>query len=199
MSMLTYPATWALNSDFDPVRTHHSAHPSLVPFQAFASSDGWLVVACPKEKFWKRLAVAVGRPEWASDRRFDSFTSRRENADTLIGMLDEIFSTRTTTEWLNELRAADVPCGPVNTVRQALDDPHTTERHMIVTTDHPQFGTIRQMASAVRVGDQPTPYRRAPQRNEDAPEILSDLLGYSADRILELTERGAFGRISIDP
>ncbi|HEY5439314.1 MAG TPA: CoA transferase [Acidimicrobiales bacterium] len=199
MSMLTYPAAWALNSDFDPVRTHHSAHPSLVPFQAFASSDGWLVVACPKEKFWRRLAVVVGRPEWGSDRRFDSFTSRRENAEALIGMLEEIFLSRTTAEWLIELRAADVPCGPVNTVRQALDDPHTTERNMIVTTDHPRFGPIRQMASAVRVGDEPTPYRRAPQRNEDAPEILSELLGYSNDRVRELTERGAFGPPSVDP
>lgn len=198
MSMLTYPAAWALNSDFDPVRTHHSAHPSLVPFQAFASSDGWLVVACPKEKFWNRLAIVVGHPEWSSDGRFDSFTSRRENADTLIGMLEAIFLSRTTAEWLDELRAADVPCGPVNSVRQALDDPHTTERNMIVTTDHPQFGSIRQMASAVRVGDQPPSYRRAPQRNEDAPEILSDLLGYSVDRVRELTELGAFGRTQTD-
>lgn len=198
MSMLTYPAAWALNSDFDPVRTHHSAHPSLVPFQAFASSDGWLVVACPKEKFWNRLAIVVGHPEWSSDGRFDSFTSRRENADMLIGMLEAIFLSRTTAEWLDELRAADVPCGPVNSVRQALDDPHTTERNMIVTTDHPQFGSIRQMASAVRVGDQPPSYRRAPQRNEDAPEILSDLLGYSVDRVRELTELGAFGRTQTD-
>jgi crotonobetainyl-CoA:carnitine CoA-transferase CaiB-like acyl-CoA transferase len=196
--MLTYPAAWALNSDFDPVRTHHSAHPSLVPFQAFASSDGWLVVACPKEKFWTRPTVVVGHREWGSDPRFDSFASRRENAATLIGMLEEIFVARTTAEWLNELRAADVPCGPVNTVREALNDVQTTARNMIVTTDHPQFGTIRQMASAVRVGDQPTSYRRAPERNEDAPEILSDLLGYSADRVRELSERGAFGRSAKD-
>lgn len=193
MSMLTYPAAWALNSDFDPVRTHNSAHPSLVPFQAFASSDGWLVVACPKEKFWLRLAVVVGHPEWGSDERFDSFTSRRENAHALTGMLETIFLTRTTTEWLDGLRGADVPCGPVNTVRQALDDPHTVERNMIITTEHPRFGLIHQMASAVRVGTEPTPYRRAPQRNEDAPEILSDLLGYSAERVRDLTERGAFG------
>jgi crotonobetainyl-CoA:carnitine CoA-transferase CaiB-like acyl-CoA transferase len=157
-----------------------------------------LVVACPKEKFWNRLAIVVGHPEWSSDGRFDSFTSRRENADTLIGMLEAIFLSRTTAEWLDELRAADVPCGPVNSVRQALDDPHTTERNMIVTTDHPQFGSIRQMASAVRVGDQPPSYRRAPQRNEDAPEILSDLLGYSVDRVRELTELGAFGRTQTD-
>jgi crotonobetainyl-CoA:carnitine CoA-transferase CaiB-like acyl-CoA transferase len=55
--MLTYPAIWNLNGDFEPARTHHSAHPSLVPFQAFQAREGWIVVACPKEKFWQRLAV----------------------------------------------------------------------------------------------------------------------------------------------
>ena len=62
ISMLTYPAAWALNSDFIPTRTHHSAHPSLVPFQAFRTADGWIVVACPKEKFWHRLGGRPGRP-----------------------------------------------------------------------------------------------------------------------------------------
>ena len=65
MGMLTYPATWHLNAGFTPVRTRHSAHPSLVPFQAFEASDGWLVVGCAKEKFWARLAEVVGHPEWA--------------------------------------------------------------------------------------------------------------------------------------
>ena len=62
ISMLTYPAIWNLNGEFEPKRTHHSAHPSLVPFQAFQASDGWIVVACPKEKFWQRLTVAVEPP-----------------------------------------------------------------------------------------------------------------------------------------
>src|SRR3954469_15947487 len=73
ISMLTYPAIWNLNGEFEPKRTHHSAHPSLVPFQAFQASDGWIVVACPKEKFWQRLTVAVGRPELAADERFATF------------------------------------------------------------------------------------------------------------------------------
>ena len=193
ISMLTYPAAWALNSDFVPVRTHHSAHPSIVPFQAFASADGWLVVACPKEKFWKRLAVVIGRPELADDARFINFTARRQNAAALIEILEAVFVTRTSEEWLADLTAAGVPSGPVNSVIDALSDPHTAARDMLVTTEHPYFGSVTQVASAVRVGNEPTVYRRAPRRNEHASEVMREVLGYSADRLTELREGGAFG------
>ena len=193
ISMLTYPAAWALNSDFVPVRTHHSAHPSIVPFQAFPSADGWLVVACPKEKFWKRLAVVIGRPELADDARFIDFTARRQNAAALIEILEAAFVTRTSEEWLADLTAAGVPSGPVNSVIDALSDPHTVARDMLVTTEHPYFGVVTQVASAVRVGNEPTVYRRAPRRNEHASEVMREVLGYSADRLIELREGGAFG------
>ena len=193
ISMLTYPAAWALNSDFVPVRTHHSAHPSIVPFQAFPSADGWLVVACPKEKFWKRLAVVIGRPELADDARFIDFTARRQNAAALIEILEAAFVTRTSEEWLADLTAAGVPSGPVNSVIDALSDPHTVARDMLVTTEHPYFGSVTQVASAVRVGNEPTVYRRAPRRNEHASEVMREVLGYSADRLTELREGGAFG------
>ena len=193
ISMLTYPAAWALNSDFVPVRTHHSAHPSIVPFQAFPSADGWLVVACPKEKFWKRLAVVIGQPELADDARFIDFTARRHNAVALIDILEAAFVTRTSEEWLADLTAAGVPSGPVNSVIDALSDPHTAARDMLVTTEHPHFGAVTQVASAVRVGNEPTVYRRAPRRNEHASEVMREVLGYSADRLTELREGGAFG------
>lgn len=193
ISMLTYPAAWALNSDFVPVRTHHSAHPSIVPFQVFPSADGWLVVACPKEKFWKRLAVVIGRPELADDARFIDFTARRHNAAVLIDILEAAFVTRTSEEWLADLTAAGVPSGPVNSVIDALSDPHTAARGMLVTTEHPYFGAVTQVASAVRVGNEPTVYRRAPRRNEHASEVMREVLGYSADRLTELREGGAFG------
>ncbi|MFK4298772.1 crotonobetainyl-CoA:carnitine CoA-transferase CaiB-like acyl-CoA transferase [Arthrobacter sp. GAS37] len=193
ISMLTYPAAWALNSDFVPERTHHSAHPSLIPFQAFRSADGWLVVACPKEKFWRRLVRVLERPELAEDPRFGSFAARRENSTVLVPVLEEAFLTRTSEAWLTELRAANVPCGPVNTVAEALADPHTDARNMLVRTEHPRFGTVVQVASAVRVGDEPKEHRRAPRRNEDAAHVMSDLLGYTPERLSSLLEHGAFG------
>jgi crotonobetainyl-CoA:carnitine CoA-transferase CaiB-like acyl-CoA transferase len=190
VSMLTYPAIWNLNGEFEPKRTHHSAHPSLVPFQAFQTSDGWIVVACPKEKFWKRLTVAVGRPELAADERFASFDARRAHADELLAILDGVFASRTAHEWLEVLHAAGVPCGPVNSVSQALADEHTVARGMVVETEHPQFGTVRQVRSPVRVGDGVVQYRRAPRRNEDADYVFSELLGYDATRIESLCAAG---------
>ena len=185
LTMLTYPAIWSLNGDFIATRTHNSAHPSLVPFQAFEASDGWIVIACPKEKFWKRLAATIGRPELGTAERYATFTARRENADALLPMLDAVFATRTALDWLTELRAAGVPCGPVNTVSEALADAQTDARGMIVETEHPRFGTVRQVRSAVRVGDAMPEYRRAPQRNEDVDYVLRHVLGYDSDRIAE--------------
>jgi crotonobetainyl-CoA:carnitine CoA-transferase CaiB-like acyl-CoA transferase len=187
LSMLTYPAIWALNGDFVPTRTHHSAHPSLVPFQAFEASDGWIVIACPKEKFWRRLAEAIGRPDLGRAGLYATFTARRDNADTLLPLLDAVFATRPALDWLVDLRAAGVPCGPVNTVPEALADAQTVARGMIVETEHPRFGTVRQVRSAVRVGDETPEYRRAPYRNEDADYVLRDVLGYDGGRVAELS------------
>ncbi|MCU1525061.1 MAG: L-carnitine dehydratase/bile acid-inducible protein [Microbacteriaceae bacterium] len=186
ISMLTYPAIWNLNGEFEPVRTHNSAHPSLVPFQAFQVSDGWIVVACPKEKFWRRLVEVIGRPELGTDEGFATFAGRRGNAATLLPILDEVFLSRTASEWLDLLRAAGVPCGPVQSVSQALSDEQTVARGMVVETEHPRFGTIRQVRSPVRVGGDEPQYRRAPFRNEDAEYVFTDLLGYDAARVERL-------------
>jgi crotonobetainyl-CoA:carnitine CoA-transferase CaiB-like acyl-CoA transferase len=189
ISMLTYPAAWQLNSDFEPKRTHHSAHPSLVPFQAFPTGDGWLVVACPKEKFFRRLAVALGHPEWPDDPRYKDFAARRENAAALLGELTEVFAGGTCDHWLDLLRKAGVPCGPVNSVAEALRDPHTLARGMVVETEHPYFGTVRQVASPLRVGSGEPSYRRGPRRDEDAGYVYGELLGYDAERVERLRAR----------
>ena len=193
MSMLTYPAAWALNGDFVPRRTHHSAHPSIVPFQVFETQDGWLVVACPKEKFWQRLVEAMGLSDLAVDFRFQGFAARHEHADEVLAILGESFRQCSTSEWVTILSAAQVPCGPVNTVAEALADPQSTARHVVVSTQHPRFGEVRQVGSAVRVGDEPSTYRRAPRRHEDAGAVLGDLLGYSEERQSTLAAQGAFG------
>ncbi len=193
ISMLTYPAAWALNGEFVPERTHHSAHPSVVPFQAFESMDGWFVVACPKEKFWRRLVVAIGRSELAEDPRFDGFAGRREHASEVLQILSDTFVQRPTSYWLAMLREAQVPCGPVNTVREALADPQTEARGLVVTTSHPYFGDVRQVATAVRVGERASVHRRAPRRHEDAEEILRETLRYAPERVRALADEGAFG------
>ncbi len=191
--MLSYPATWHLTAGFTPQRTARSAHPSLVPFQNFPTADGWIVIACPKEKFWQRLTEAIGHPELACDERFAHFAGRHEHAKDLLAQLETIFRTYPSAHWLACLQQAGIPCAPVNDVAEALQDPHTEARQMLVDIPHPRFGTVRQPASPVRVGAASIPHRRAPQRHEDAAAILSDLLQYSPAHIEALQQAKAFG------
>ncbi len=193
ISMLTYPAIWSLNGDFEPRRTRHSAHPSLVPFQTFETSDAWIVVGCPKEKFWQRLAVAIDRPELADDSRFATFAGRRQNAEALLALLEDVFAVKTAREWLAILGRAGVPCAPVNSVAAALRDGQTAARGLVVETDHPRFGVVRQLRSPVRVGSEEPEYRRAPARDEDREAIVRTMLGYNRTRIEKLERAGAFG------
>jgi crotonobetainyl-CoA:carnitine CoA-transferase CaiB-like acyl-CoA transferase len=199
VGLLTYPAVWHLNAGFQPVRTRHSAHPSLVPFQAFEAKDGWLVVGCAKEKFWSRLVQVLDRPELGTDPRFATFADRQRHSDVLLPMLEAEFSRRTVAEWLEPLYAAAIPCGPINDVEHALREEHTAARGLVVETDHPRYGRVRQLASPVRVGDDRPAYRRAPMRNEDFEYVVRSVLGYDDARLTELRVGGAFGRWGGDP
>ena len=194
IGMLTYPGVWHMNAGFTPVRTHHSAHPSLVPFQAFEASDGWLIVGCAKEKFWQRLTEVIGKPEWAADPRFVTFAERQKNASVLLPMLEDIIRQRTVDEWLSVLYPASIPCGPINDVAQAMLEPHTIARNLIIETEHPRYGTLKNLASPVKVGNEAVTHRRAPQRNENFDEVMSGLLNYSPEKIASLNDAGAFGK-----
>ena len=194
IGMLTYPGVWHMNAGFTPVRTHHSAHPSLVPFQAFEASDGWIIIGCAKEKFWQRLTEVIGKPEWATDPRFITFADRQRNATALLPMLEEIIRHRTVDQWLSVLYPASIPCGPINDVAQAMLEPHTIARNLIFETEHPRYGTIKNLASPVKVGIEAVTHRRAPQRNENFDEVMSGLLKYSPEKIASLGDAGAFGK-----
>ncbi len=193
ISMLTYLGTWHLTGGYEPTRVAHSAHPSLVPFQVFECVDGWLVVGCAKEKFWRRLAVVLDLPELLDDPRFTSFVERRAHADDLLAVLIDRFRLRPVAEWVDVLDEAGIPCGPVQDIGTALASEHTAARGLVVETEHPRFGTVRQLASPVRVGSDPVEYRRAPRPDEHTAEILGELLGYDSHTISALASEGAFG------
>lgn len=195
IGLLTYPATWHLTAGYEPGRTRRSAHPSLVPFQAFPAKDGWLVIGCAKEKFWQRLTVVLDHPELAEDPRFRTFADRAEHRAELEPLLDDALATKTVDEWLALLRAAAIPSAPVNDVAQALREEHTTAREMIVSTEHPRFGEVRQVSSPVRVGPAPQDHRRAPQLGEDTEDVLRHMLGYDEQKLAALRSAGAFGSI----
>ncbi|MGI9667740.1 MAG: CaiB/BaiF CoA transferase family protein [Acidimicrobiia bacterium] len=195
VGLLTYLATWHLNAGHEPVRTERSAHPSLVPFQLFKGSDDeWFVVGCAKQKFYERVVEIIDRPDLGSDEHYATFATRLENREALIAELDDAFAQRPADAWIASLREAGVPTGPIQDVATALTDDHTLARDLITETEHPAWGTVRSVASPIRVGDSPkASHRRAPMRNEDAVRVLEEVLGYGDETIASLTKAGAFG------
>jgi crotonobetainyl-CoA:carnitine CoA-transferase CaiB-like acyl-CoA transferase len=191
---LCYVGTWAASRGYVPPRRHKSAHPSIVPFQNFATADGWIVVACPKQKFWEALVVAIGRPDLAREADFVDFAARDRNREELLPILDTLFAERTSDDWLAILGAAGVPCAPVNDVIAALDDPQVEARDGIVELEHPTLGTVRQVATPLRLGDE-APFERAPFRGEHTESVLTDVCGYSREQIEELSAAGVFGAV----
>jgi crotonobetainyl-CoA:carnitine CoA-transferase CaiB-like acyl-CoA transferase len=195
LAELMYVGTWAASRDYEPPRRANSAHPSIVPFQNFRTADGWVVVACAKQKFWVALCGALEHPELADDERFADFAGRDRNRDDLLGILDAAFTERPTEDWLEVLGAAGVPCGPVNTVAEALEDEQATARGTVVEVEHPRLGTVREVASPLRVGDERRPAGPGPARGEHTDAVMLELCGYSAERQAALRAEGVFGPV----
>ncbi|MGD9734440.1 MAG: CaiB/BaiF CoA transferase family protein [Solirubrobacterales bacterium] len=193
LDLLTYIGTWTASQDWTAERVPDSGHQSMVPFQAFGAADGWLVVAAPKQTLWKKLCEAIDRPDLPSDRRFADFAARRENKDQLVESLNATFGERPVAEWIERLTAAGVPCGPVNDVAAALEDPQAVAREAVVAYEHPVLGEVRRVANALRLDGADRAPKRAPLRGEDTATVLGELCGYAPERIEELRADGAFG------
>jgi crotonobetainyl-CoA:carnitine CoA-transferase CaiB-like acyl-CoA transferase len=189
ISMLSYLATNTLNREYEPERLSASAHPSLYPSQVFQTADGYVAVICFKEKFWRELCAVMGRPELAEEPRFRSFSDRLANREALLAIVSEILATRTTRAWLDGLRGR-VPCAPVNSVRQALEEPQVLAREMIVEVEHPVWGTLRETASPYHVGAD-LDHQPAPALGADTDAVLADLCDYSPEDLAALRAAGA--------
>lgn len=192
LSLLTYVGTWAASRGYEPERLANSAHPSIVPFQVFATADGWLVIACAKEKFWTRLTEVVGRPELAGDPRFATFAERRENRQRVQAEIGAELVKRSTDAWVAELRAVGVPAAPVNDVAGALDDPQVHARGGISEVEHETLGVVRHLSSPLRLGDgAPIAPGPGPRRGEHTEELLVGLCGYDPGQVAQLAADGA--------
>jgi crotonobetainyl-CoA:carnitine CoA-transferase CaiB-like acyl-CoA transferase len=196
MNLLTYVATWQLTSGFTTDRIPSSGHPTLVPFQNFATSDGWIVVACAKDKFWKRLVETIGVPELADDPRFVDFAARAENKDELIPILEERFIGQTRAYWLDRLSLAGVPVGPAHDLPSALADPLVAERDLIAAYEHERLGSVRLIRSAVDVGGRRPAVAPAPRLGADSRAVLRDL-GELSDEEIDLLEKA--GAVTLGP
>lgn len=154
-----------------------SRHPSITPFEAFASRDGHLVVAAGNDRLFAGLCETLERPALARDPRFTSNAARTEHHAELKEALDDAFATRDTAEWIRRLEAAGVPCGPIQDIRQVLQDPQVIARNMLVEAPLPTGAPIRMAGNPIKLSgfaDPPT-RRAAPDLDADRARILAEL------------------------
>jgi CoA:oxalate CoA-transferase len=162
-------------------------HPVLTPFQALPTKDGYIVVAVPREDWWQKFCHLINRQDLLADDRFKDNPSRTKNHKELEDILSAITRTRATAEWVAAMEKIDVACGPVNTVDQVAQDPHTIAREMIARVHHPQAGMLRVVNSPIKLSRTPVKLERAsPQVGEHTNEILKTLLGLTEEEVAGL-------------
>jgi crotonobetainyl-CoA:carnitine CoA-transferase CaiB-like acyl-CoA transferase len=197
MNLNMYVSTWHLSRGYEPQRIANSAHPSIVPFQNFATADGWIVVACAKDKFFDLLCGALGLDWMIADPRFSTMAARLANREACVGELAAVLARDGSVAWLERLRAAGVPCGPVNDMAGAVSDPQTLARDLIAETEHPVLGSVRQIRSPLRVDGRLTELRPAPRRGEHTRAVLVGRCGYSDAEVDRLAREGVFGDVAV--
>ena len=191
LNLLSYMGTmWLTNGELPT--PPGSSHEYTVPWQAFQTSDGYVVVATRQEVFWKRLCQAMEAMHLANDARFATNALRCENRALLIPDLEARFRERSTENWLARLRAAEVPAAPVNNLDRAFAEPPVAEREMIVEYDHPEVGRVRLPGNPIKMsGVTGTISKPAPRLGEHTDVVLRELLALSTERIAALRTSGA--------
>ncbi|MGH8872651.1 MAG: CaiB/BaiF CoA transferase family protein [Acidimicrobiia bacterium] len=189
VSLLSYDAVDHLNSGRKLTRLG-TAHAHMVPWQAFRTSDGYVVVAARDEKFWHNLCDAISRPDLKDDPRTANNSVRVANREYVVGVLSEVFLTRSNAEWLATLDEYDIPNAPVNDMEQVFTDPQVQARGMIGTYKHPTLGDIRYPPTPIKWSEWERPNEPAPMLGQHTVEVLTSRLGLDESAVMELADAG---------
>ena len=190
MSLQEGQMTWLANvaGDYfatgqDPPR-RGNRHPQVVPYEAVQAGDGdWFILGVASDNVWGGFCRQVGRADLAADPRFATNAQRIAHYDDLLPIVRGIIRAKPCEQWLNELRAAGVPCGRINSVAAALSDPHLIERGFIVELEHPALGLIKSLATPIHLSSTPLIYRRHPPRLGEHSDEVARQIGYSVAEI----------------
>ena len=176
----------------DPPKRFGNAHATIVPYQTMPTADGWLMLAVGNDQQFASLCRVLGHPEWANDERFGINPARVINREILIPMLTKIFRTLPTGCWMDALLPVGVPCGPVNDIPTALNDPQARARAMVQTVEHVTGGKIPLVGPVPKLSVTPAQISAPPPvLGEHTDQVLSELLGYDGARIAALRAEGA--------
>ncbi len=167
-------------------------HPVLTPFQALPTRDGYIALAAAREDWWQKFCELIERPDLPQDERFKNNVLRTKNHKELEAILSEATSKRTTAEWVDLMEKNDIACGPVNTIDQIAQDPHTLARDMITQVRHAKAGMLKVVNSPIKLSRTPVRLEKAsPELGEHTEEILRELLGYKNEGIDRLRSEKA--------
>ncbi len=168
-----------------------SAHPSLVPYQAFRARDGFLMVGAGNERLWRAFCQVLGAPEWADDPRYSTNAQRVARREELVRLIEERLAGRDRDDWVAAFGAAGLPTGPINDIGQVFDDPQVRHRGMIEEVEHPTAGRVRLVGIPVKFSETPGRVQSPPPLlGEHTEEVLGKLLGYSAETLARLRAAG---------
>lgn len=169
-----------------------TAHPNLVPYQAFATRDGSLMLAVGNDRQFAAFADCIGQPGLATDQRFERNRDRIANRAELIRLLERALRTRTTAHWLRALGEKRVPAGPINTIDTVLTDSHAEQRELVRQLRNSRGQTVPTVSNPVDFSETSVSYAKAPPiLGEHTEEVLREWLGYSPELIAELREHSA--------
>src|SRR5712692_4659450 len=164
-----------------------NGHPSIVPYTTYQAADGMIALGIGNERQFARIAEVLGHPEWASDARFTSNRARVENRALVDRMINEALSHDDADVWLTKLKAAGIPCGKINSVAEALDDPQTAAPSIIETIEHSTLGALKMLGIPFKFSDTACSVRRPPPTlGQHSDEILAGELGLDATVIAQM-------------
>jgi len=189
IAMLANMNTNYLTSGKAPGRAGN-AHQNIVPYQVFHAADGDVVIAVGNDGQYAKFCAIAGRPDLATDPRFAKNADRVRNRAELVPQLEALVRERPAAFWVERLEAAGVPCGPINTIAQALADPQALARGLRIDLAHPLAGTVPLVGMPIRMSDSPAAYGRPPPLlGEHTDEVLRELVGLDAAAIAALRAR----------
>jgi crotonobetainyl-CoA:carnitine CoA-transferase CaiB-like acyl-CoA transferase len=160
-----------------------TAHPNTVPYQAFETSDGWIVCGANNDEQFKRFAALIGRHELAADSRFSTNSARLANRAILVRVIEVAMKESPSLHWIGAFEKVNLPCCPVNTLDQVFADPQVEARQMRIAMQHPlaSKGHVDLIGTPIKMSETPPSYRRhPPYLGENTDEVLEQLLGLDA-------------------
>jgi crotonobetainyl-CoA:carnitine CoA-transferase CaiB-like acyl-CoA transferase len=198
IGMLDTHVAWLANQGMNYLATGENPprlgnqHPNIVPYQVFPTADGFMVLSIGNDPTFKRFCDGFGLRHLLGDERFATNAARVQNRKLVTDTLSPVMKTRTTAEWVDELEALKIGCGPINTLREVFADPQVQARGVVVQMPHAASAHgVQVIANPVRLSETPADYRMPPPvLGEHTEEVLRERLGLDEARVAKLREEG---------